>query len=282
MAAFELNADKQAVRAECNELDPQRLREESIIAHKIYDSCRQQDCLTAHEIGPARAAEDVYIDGEKIEEGEIIVPPKDAVSVTIDDLVIKKIIIVDKKPSPFKKGFWDISVRYEFEYVLTFRKSDGDTILCVKAKSTHNKRVTLFGSTGDELVTGTDLLKHVGEGLVFKAEPFIWVEGKAVALAAEIRHEHHRHEHHRSRDVEVTIGLFTIIELFRIVNLRVESRGFNIPRECDKIDPTNPCEFFDALDFPMDIFAPPQRHEFVAGLSGNIPRNKENAGEDGK
>jgi len=280
MAAFELNADKQAVCAEGIGLDLNRLREESIIAHKIYDSCRQQDCLTVNEIGPARAAEDVYIDGEKIEEGEIIIPPKDAASVTIDDLVIKKIIIVDKKPCPFKKGFWDIRVRYEFEYVITFRKSDGDTILCVKAKSTYNKKVTLFGSVGDELVTGTDLFKHVGEGIVFRAEPFIWVEGNAVALAAEIRYEHHHH--HRPKDVAVTIGLFTIIELFRIVNLRVESRGFNIPRECDHIDPTNPCEFFDALDFPMDIFAPPQRHEFTAGVSGNIPKSKGDLGEDGK
>jgi len=269
MAAFELNADKPVESLGHHDLN--RLREETIIAHKIYDSCRQQDCLTVKEIGPARAAEDIWIDGHKIEAGEIIVPPEDAVTVTIDDLVVKKIIIVGKKPSPFKKGFWEISVRYVFEYTLFFRKADGDFIQHVKATSTFKKKVTLFGSVGSDLVMGTDLHKHHHEGAVITAEPFVWVEANAVALAAEIRFK----ENSCPQDVAVTIGLFTIISLFRIVNLKVESRGFNIPRECDKMNPTNPCDFFDALDFPMDIFAPPQRHEFTAGISSNIPKSKE-------
>ena len=63
------------------------------------------------------------------------------------------------------------------------------------------------------------------------------------------------------------------MQLFRIVNLRVESRGFDIPRECEDNCPTNPCDFFEALDFPMDVFAPPQWPEFSAGISGSIPKN---------
>ncbi|MCL2853470.1 MAG: hypothetical protein FWE20_10665 [Defluviitaleaceae bacterium] len=276
MAAFEINAAKHAADTDSLCLDPGRLREEPIIASKIYDSCRQQDCLTANEIGPARAAEPVYIDGELIKEGEILVPPHDAAAVTIENLKLRKIIVVDKKPCPFKNGFWDIDVKYVFEYVLTFREADGDVILCVKARSIFNKKVTLFGSASSEFVMGTDLFKNMGESTAFNAEPFIWVEGKAVALAAEIRYCCKNKPH----DVAVTIGLFTIIQIFRLVNLKVESRGFSIPRECDNIDPTNPCEFFDALDFPMDIFAPPQRPEFVAGISGNIPRSKHGFSEE--
>ncbi len=111
------------------------------------------------------------------------------------------------------------------------------------------------------------------------ADPFILVEAKAVPLSAELRH-HKRHNHCSEEvicepnEVLVTIGLFTIIKLFRIVNLTVESRGFCIPEECDEHTPVNPCEFFDALDFPMDIFAPPQKPEFLAGISGDIPRRK--------
>ncbi len=71
--------------------------------------------------------------------------------------------------------------------------------------------------------------------------------------------------------VEVTIGLFTIIKLFRIVQLTVQSHGFCIPPECEEIAPQNACEFFESIDFPMDIFAPPQKPEFLAGISGNIP-----------
>ncbi len=75
MGTFEL------VEGQNQNLDPRRLREECIVALKVYDSCRQQDCLTEAEIGPARAAEDVCINGEHMKEGDVIDPPNDAGSV---------------------------------------------------------------------------------------------------------------------------------------------------------------------------------------------------------
>ena len=71
--------------------------------------------------------------------------------------------------------------------------------------------------------------------------------------------------------VNVTIGLFGIIKLYRIVSLLVESKGFSIAPPCENILPPNPCEFFETLDFPMDVFSPPQKREFHAGISENIP-----------
>lgn len=104
----------------------------------------------------------------------------------------------------------------------------------------------------------------------------------AVALSAELRFQNRRcccacgdENNLEPNEVLVTIGLFTIIKLFRIVNLTVDSRGFCIPEECeDGVSPLNPCEFFDSLDFPMDIFAPPQKTEFLAGISSNIPSKR--------
>ena len=49
MAAFELNNRHDtldAVQGEC--LDPRRIREECIIALKVYDSCRQLHCKLLH------------------------------------------------------------------------------------------------------------------------------------------------------------------------------------------------------------------------------------------
>jgi len=104
------------------------------------------------------------------------------------------------------------------------------------------------------------------------------MKAKAVALMAKIygcRHGDnegpHHHGHHESNEIHVTIGLFTIIKLFRIVNLTVQSHGFCIPPECEEVSPPSPCEFFERLDFPMDIFSPPQKPEFLAGTSSNIP-----------
>ena len=293
MAAFELNStNNTALRAnqgvergnidhECtDDMDQRRLKEECIIAFKVYDSCRQQDCLAGAEIGPARAAEYTRIGDECINEGDVIDPPSNAAAVTIDRLRVKKIIIVEKEPNPFRNGFWDIDVKYVFAYRLTFRSADGCVIGCVHAESIFNKKLTMFGSVGSDLSIGSDLFSAFGNFGTLDAEPFVVVEAKAVALAAELKYQRRRSVGGEDfapepNQVLVTIGLFSIVKLFRIVDLTVESRGFCIPEECSDAPNMNPCDFFDRLDFPMDIFAPPQRPEFLAGISGNIPRRRE-------
>jgi hypothetical protein len=257
-----------------------KLREECIIALKVYDSCRHQDCLTPSEIGPARAADNSMLCGVAQREGDIISPPENAATVTIDHLRIKKIIIVDKQPSPFRQGYWDIDVKFVFEYRLTFREADGCVIACIMANSIFNMKQSLFGSIGNELSTGTDLLRSLNDSVTFDAEPFIWVEAKAVALHAKIQRRLMQDPCleddiiRQSNVILVTVGLFSIVKLFRIVHLTVESRGFCIPTECDEISPISPCDYFEELDFPMDVFAPPQRPEFMAGISNNIPNRK--------
>ncbi len=298
MAAFEMrkNDDRHDTRyetrleskieeKECNSVegvsDTRRLKEECIVALKVYDSCRQQDCLTEREIGPARAAENGRIGDETFSDGDIITPPRNAASVTIDRLKVKKVVIVEKEPNPFKSGYWDIDLKYVFTYRLIFREADGCIIGTIRAASIYNKKVSLFGSIGTDLTISTDLFsnRHDKEATTFEADPFILVESKAVALDAKLKYQGLRNgideESARcNNEVVVTIGLFTIIKLFRIVNLTVESRGFCIPDECENIAPLQPCEFFDSLDFPMDIFAPPQKREFLAGVSSNIKRKR--------
>ena len=258
---------------------PPKTKTENIIAFKIYDICRQQDCLDFDEIGPARAAEETTMGQEILCEGDIVIPPHDAASVSMEDLHIQRIVIVDKKPSCFRKGYWDVELKYVICYELVFRGADARVKHRVRAFSIFNRKVTLFGSEGCDLFVSTDLFGREG---MFEAMPFIMAEGKAMALSASILYSHHRHCHgcdddqdfggrKRSCGVEVVIGLFSVVKLFRLVDLAVESTGFTIPEECEDICPLDPCEFFDNLDFPMDLFAPPQKPEFHAGISSNIP-----------
>jgi len=274
MGAFELQ-DTETLRSG-ESYDHRRLREERIIAFKVYDSCRSQNCLTHLEIGPARAAEQLCIGEEHHREGDIIKPPPNAASATVDRLKIKRIMIVDKQPSPFKNGYWDVDIKFVFEYRITFREADACVISSIKGNNIYNMKACLFGSIGSDLVVGTDLLKAFGDCATFDAEPFVLVEAKAVALHAQLHYPRH-HEHHdldaQATEVRVTIGLFSIVKLFRLVNLTVESRGFDIPEECSPApSPISPCAFFEEMDFPMDIFAPPQKKEFTEGISLNIPR----------
>ena len=234
---------------------PYPLLVEPIIVHKIYDSCRAQDCLET----VAFAAEAVHINDEDIHAGDVLPVPHGADSVEMDGLKIKRINIDNKTPSPFKRGFWDVDVRFEFEYTLTFYDCSGEVILCVGAFSAYKKRYHLFGSVGTDMKTATDFGDFMSSPSNSEespgSAPFAMAEAKAIALRAGFR------RNHRERvpaDVFVTIGLFSTMKLFRAVCLNVESSGFCIPKECEDACPANPCEFFSNLEFPADIFAPPE------------------------
>lgn len=246
---------------------------------------RQQDCLTSDILGPARAECFTHLGNKTIQEGDVIDPPSNAASVSMENLRVKRVIVSDKEPNPFKNGFWDITLKYVFVYTLVFREADGTVIGRVHANSIYTKKITLFGSIGTEISISTDLFNQNGSTCSeLNSDPFVLAESKAIPLGAELRYTNRQccrgEEALEPTEVGVTIGLFTIIKLFRLVNLSVLSRGFCIPRECENISPLNPCEFFDNLDFPMDIFSPPQKTEFLAGISSNIPRESVLGDED--
>jgi len=128
-----------------------------------------------------------------------------------------------------------------------------------------------FFSTATDLIVGTDLYSRDGESITFEAAPFIWVESKAVGLDAKLHHHRRHGEHGHGGEVLITIGLFSILKLFRLVHLNVQSTGFCVPEECsDQGHDINPCEYFADLDFPMDIFSPPQRKEFMSAEQPKI------------
>lgn len=254
-----------------------KLKDECIIAMKVYDSCRQQDCLDSGIIGPARAACNSSYCGITVSQGEIIVPPTNAAGVTVTNLKVERVVIVSKTPSNFKLGFWDIDLKYVFSYRITFRDINGDSLCSVEAHSVFNKMVTLFGSATTESVISTDILSCSGTTIDMNAEPFVWVESKAVVLRAALGFDEcccNNNNGDNADVVNVTIGLFTIIKLYRLVNLVVSSRGFCIPDKCEESF-NNPCDFFADQDFPMDVFAPPQKPEFLAGISNNIPAERD-------
>jgi hypothetical protein len=65
------------------------------------------------------------------------------------------------------------------------------------------------------------------------------------------------------KNVVVTIGLFSIIKLTRLVQLLIPAFNFCVPnRECIASTDENPCDLFETIDFPFDQFFPPQAFDF--------------------
>ena len=257
-----------------NDKDERQEEETCIIAQKIFDQCRIQKCLNSNILGPARAARSSNPScNDMLCEGDIIVPPCNAADVTIRDLDLSRIEILRKRPNPLQRGCWDIELKYVFNYTLEFRRADGCFIGTIDATNSYHLRVTLFGSTEADVTTVTDQF-HNGTS---SGGPFVIAEGKAVALAAELRHPSCNScnpcgcgcdcgcNFQNNGDaalgapiaVNVTIGLFTIVKLFRTVNIVVYSLGRCLPeRSTSSATNCDPCEGFDDIRFPMDLFSP--------------------------
>jgi len=256
--------------------DPPAVISEPVLAFKIYDSCRHKDCLTVDDIGNAR-----HVDSD-----ELIVAPEGARSVHIENLRVRRIVIADKEANPLMAGYWDMEIHYVFNYDLRFSGESNTPLNVVEAQSTFTRRCSLFGSYGTQITVATDIFGQMD--IAMDGEPFVMVEAKAVSLGATIARRNHgrdevRHHgdggssqgggHHPRRDyVNVTIGLFSIIKLYRLVSLQVESRGFVIPPPCGDICTPDPCELFEDQPFPLDSFAPLQKPEFtgINGINGGI------------
>lgn len=71
----------------------------------------------------------------------------------------------------------------------------------------------------------------------------------------------------RLRRVVVTIGLFSIIKLVRMVQLLIPAFDFCVPnKECIASTDENPCELFDTIEFPVNEFFPPQKFDFPGAM----------------
>lgn len=266
-----------------NAVQSSSMSDDCIIAYKIFDQCRKQICLTPCILGPARCARDTAHCSEVILEGDIIVPPINAASVSMDDVTICKILITKKKINPFRTGFWDIEVKFVFCYNLTFRDSECRFITCCCATSIYTLQLTMFGSVGTETALATDLVN--AEGISTSSGPFVAVEAKAAGLAAELKLSPRCNCPCDCEDnisqiptaVCITIGLFAVIRLFRPVNMIVRNLGCCVPEECAGSGAeaaTNVCDFFNSLSFPSDMFCPPT----LSDIRGTTTNNNHNCG----
>ena len=114
--------------------------------------------------------------------------------------------------------------------------------------------------------------------------PNVKVEvAEPLVLNTRIKRVHHHHHHHKhrlcddeekgnaenivlpQRRVVVTLGLFSIIKLVRLVQLLIPAFNFCYPnKECIASTNEEPCEIFDTIEFPLDQFFPPQKFDFPA------------------
>lgn len=251
---------------------------EAVCVHveKVYDNCREKDCIEDAVVDFVDNVHDLINNAVKVK-------TKDAEVVAV---------LADLEDVPFKRGFFTVNVRYRIRVVCEFCYKDcTGNIVNSSPKVGYvwfSKTVILFGSEGKVKIfksvdpnTPPPVCEGCSDNCGSLVEqdnlPIIKVEvAEPLVLNTRIKRVHERQlgvlEDERSevntfvgpqRRVVVTLGIFSIIKLVRLVQLLIPAFNFCYPnKECVTSTDENPCDIFDTIDFPLDQFFPPQKFDF--------------------
>ncbi|MBR3300864.1 MAG: hypothetical protein IKI68_05195 [Clostridia bacterium] len=235
-----------------------------IDANRIYDSCCDRDCL-----------EDLRV--FFTEETQTLVNSATSVKIT-DSKVLN--VAIDVEPISFNKGYYSCDLTFTFLDDLDLYTSPNEIPASVKGVSSFTKKVILYGGEGNVKVFTSDdntvaptprligestnnpkcvlqcvdpvsLTSRLAEGTTDYPNVFFpeiveeYLGGPVVTQPTA-----------DDTAVYVTLGLFTIVQLIRDVQMVVPVYDFYIPeKQCDDVLDT-PCDVFRKIDFPTGEFFP--------------------------
>jgi hypothetical protein len=242
---------------------------EAVCVHtrKIYDSCRDKDCIEDLRLYPTRESQ-CYIEN--------------AVSVRAKSAKLLYVTI-DVEEIAFNKGYYTVDLRYFYKvkgeaFSLVSRGAEISG-LCI-----FDKRVMLFGSEGRAKVFTSKVNLHdidsrtvestnLPVAVVEAVDPIILGmkladvcdrpmddEAGVLELPAFVNESFPNELFFdmSRRRVLVTLGQFSIIRLERDTQLLIPSYDYCLPdKECVGSGEEDPCTFFAKIHFPVDEFFPP-------------------------
>ena len=254
-----------------------------INAYRIYDSCADKDCLENLRVNFNESSQNII---------------DQASSVRIRNASVLN-TYVDLEPIPFRRGYYSVDITYFFEVDLEVFIAPSVVPANVSGLCVFNKKAVLYGSEGNVKIFSSERsdsdfditnssLRNLPRATVQVAAP--------VALAAKLcepcecsrqpqcrvpEHICRRfggefvHSNSINRTVAVTLGLFSIVQIERNVQMRIPAYDFCIPnKECVASNDT-PCDLFSRIEFPTEEFFPPRFNESTSnqGRCGNCSNN---------
>ncbi len=234
----------------------------SINTRKIFDSCRDKDCVDDLRVYPTESSQTLL-------EAAMSVRPRSA------ELLY---VALNVEPISFNRGYYTIDCTY-FYRVTGEAFPSGQSLLGL---AIFDKRVMLFGSEGSAMTfssdsTPTEVITDDLPVAVLNAVDPIALYMKLVDADSTLPPEV------EPRDIPVfisdafpeplvlnaagrrwytTIGQFSIVRLERDTQLLIPAYDYSMPdKDCPGSTPDDPCELFSRINFPMEEFFPPDSVE---------------------
>ena len=257
--------------APCNNDDA--LKETACVhTKKIYDACRDKDCLEDLRVFPTKSSQQIIDTAINIKcrRAELLW------------------VFIDVEAVPFNRGFFSVDIRCFYRIVL-----DAYTGVCkpteVTGLATFDKRVILFGSEGNAKVFDSKTALNDCCDLTMRSAnlPTAVVEAvDPICLNARLfdtsnplpGSDYQLNDVPESiadcfddvlvyagdkKRVFVSLGQFSIVRLERDTQLVIPSYDFCLPeKECVGSTEDSPCDLFRRIKFPVDEFLPPNVEPF--------------------
>lgn len=246
-----------------------------ISTQKIMDACRDQDCM---ENVP------VYLTTESQNTLECAT----SVKARSAELLYASVCV---EPVGYQNGYYCVGIQYYYRII-------ADAVLCavkpvtIYGLATFSKQAMLYGGEGcaSTFTSNGDVALQQPTGVVEAVDPVI--------LCAKIEDLCHCHcgsqgpcccsdsdlpaevaaafddnlvFNGMSRQLQVTLGQFSLVRLERETQILIPSYDYCIPsKECCEGScgcPENPCEAFAKMQFPVSAFFPTQEGTTICGTS---------------
>lgn len=239
-----------------------------IDAGRVYDSCCDRDCL-----------EDLRCfflpDAQSIINCALNVRLKSAEVLNV---------FIDVEPVGFNKGFYSCDLTFFFLLGFDVYTAPNSCPVYVNGITSYRKRVILYGSEGNVKIFSNTLSEECINTCSTKQSnnnPKCVVQAvDPVPLSARIGQLHDCFDNvccipdcickriggnvvteleRGAPAVFVTLGLFTIVQLIRNVQMLIPVYDFCIPeKSCEEPTTDQPCDAFRKIKFPTDDFFPPK------------------------
>jgi len=225
---------------------------------RIYDACSDRDCIRGLQVAFTSV-------------GQPIIDAAATIKARCAEVIG---VFFEVEPVPFNRGFYSVDMTYFFKVHISAYNSAAGIPTPVEGLATFNKKVILFGSeasvktfsTADATPSGCSGIPTVN---VQTIDPMILacdvcncteVNTQNLSIPDSIASQFAGSFEGVSfqRSVTLTIGLFSIVQLERRVQVMIPIYDFCIPDKACTPKTSDPCELFGQIAFPVDEFFPPK------------------------
>ena len=246
---------------------------EAVCIHtrKIYDSCRDKDCIEDLRFYPKLPCVDVINRALSVKGGSAKL----------------LYVYVDVEPVSFHRGFYTVDMRFFYHVTLQAYLSCPVPVT-VEGLCVFDKRVSLFGSEGSAKIFSSDTVlddldipgcrrSNLPTAVVEAVDPIV-LDARAEdrckpcrcdcglteipAFIAQSFDQPLLFDDNGGRRYYVTLGQFSLVRLERDTQLLIPVYDYCIPQtECSGGDQEDPCGLFRSVAFPVNEFFPPNTVE---------------------